>query len=278
MNRQSAHLRGVCIAAIVLWLLVNASAQLRFTAISATPEHAAMLTWASISNETYEIDEADTLETNAQGTITWNQLYTQYPSQGTNTFWLDTGNYYDVPPIVNPKYSIARFYRVVDLGPDTMSDKPRVAVAGPTNGSVVSGSLTITVTASTDQPEFSTLLYVDGQVMPTAADSTNYVENGTNYLTNTYVINTCEWFNGSHTLFATAMNASTLEGPANGAPNYTAHGVSPFVQVTFNNLVQEIAFSQPFFDPTLGQTQLVTAVFASIQIGPSRLSTHLAIR
>jgi hypothetical protein len=48
--------------------------------------------------------------------------------------------------------------------------------------------------------------------------------------------------------------------------------------VTFNNLVQEIAFSQPFFDPTLGQTQLVTAVFASIQIGPSRLSTHLAIR
>lgn len=138
-----------------------------------------------------------------------------------------------------------------------------MTVTAPTNSSVVSGSLTITVTAHTDFPTLSTLLYVDGQQMPSAIEFTNYVQNGSNYLTSTYVINTCEWFNGSHTLFATASSASTLEGPANAGPTYTGHAVSPFVQVTFNNLVTEISFSQPFFDPTLGQTQLVTAFFAS---------------
>jgi len=35
------------------------------------------------------------------------------------------------------------------------------------------------------------------------------------------------------------------------------------VRVTFNNLVMEISFTPPFFDPTLGQTQLISAAFAS---------------
>jgi hypothetical protein len=71
---------------IGLGLAATASAQLRFTGISVTPEQAIQIRWASVSNETYEIDEADTLETNAQGTITWNLLYDDYPSQGSNTF------------------------------------------------------------------------------------------------------------------------------------------------------------------------------------------------
>jgi hypothetical protein len=157
MNRQSAHLREVFIAAIGLWLAISASGQLQFTSISNTPEGTIQLTWASISHETYEIDEADTLETNAQGTLTWNELYTEYPSQGSNTFWLDTGNYISVPPIPNPKYMTNRFYRVVDLGPDTTSDEPTVSITSPASGSTVSGSLTITVAASTDQTSLSVL-------------------------------------------------------------------------------------------------------------------------
>jgi len=95
---------------------VFAQTNLQFIAITQTPEHAIQLTWASISNEVYEIDEAEALGTNADGSTTWNELYTQYPSQGTNTFWLDTGNYFDVPPIVKPEYSPARFYRITDFG------------------------------------------------------------------------------------------------------------------------------------------------------------------
>jgi hypothetical protein len=79
-----------------------------------------------------------------------------------------------------------------------------------------------------------------------------------------YVINTCEWLNGQHILFATARCTSAPEGgPVNSPAVLVGHAVSAFVPVIFNNLVTGIAFSQAFFDPTLGQTQIVTAVFAS---------------
>ena len=213
-----------------------------------TIEQAVQLTWNSVSNEVYQIDEADDLGMNADGSTTWNVLYTQYPSQGTNTFWLDTGNYMLAPPIVHPKYSPMRFYQIVDLGPDTTSDEPTVSIVTPTNGSIASGNLTITVTASTDQATVSTTLYVDGQEMPPSLDGSNYV------------INTCEWPNGTHTLFATATCESALENLTTG-PIAVGHAVSAFVPVTFNNLVTMISFSQPFFNPAAGQIQTVTAVF-----------------
>jgi hypothetical protein len=100
---------------------------LNFNGISATAEGAIRLSWNSTPHEVYEIDEANALDTNADGSTAWNQLYTEYPSQGTSTFWLDTGNCSVVPPIVHPKYSAARFYRIVDLGLDTTSDEPMVS-------------------------------------------------------------------------------------------------------------------------------------------------------
>lgn len=265
MSRKIVPSRLLFASAVVLGvgLAASAFAQLQFTGVSATPEQAIQINWASVSNETYKIDEADTLTTNAQGTITWNQLCTGYPSQGTNTFWLDTGNYNVVPAIVHPKLSPARFYRVVDLGPDSTSDEPVVSITGIPNGSVVSGNFAVTVAASTDQADIYTSLYVDGQEMPTTLSVTNAYENGTNYTTATYVINTCEWWNGQHTLFATARCTSTPQGPGQTGPMLVGHAVSPFVQVTFSNLITEIAFSQPFFDPSLGQTQAITAIFAA---------------
>jgi hypothetical protein len=257
MIRELLLFVGVC------YLTFTASAQLQFTVGSVTPEQAIQLNWASMSNETYEIDEADTLETNSQGTITWNQLYTQYPSQGTNTFWLDTGNYSVVPPIVHPKYSVARFYRIVDLGQDTTApDEPTIFITSPSSGTVASNVLSITVTAATDEPVISTKLYVDGQEMQIADTSSNYVANGTNYATATYSINTCEWWNGAHILFATAQTASVMEG-ANGTEALYGHAVSAFVPVTFSNLISSVGFSQWFFDPDSGETQQVTAVFAA---------------
>src|SRR5664280_2309534 len=97
----------------------------------------------------------------------------------------------------------------------------------------------------------STKLYVDGQQMPLS-------DNGSNY-----VINTCEWPNGSHILFATAKCASGFGDALNGPTITFGHGVSAFVPVTFSNLVTRISFSQPFFNPTAGQTQQVSAVFAA---------------
>ncbi len=143
-----------------------------------------------------------------------------------------------------------RFYRVVDQGPDTTSDKPTVSIVSPTNGFAASGSLTVTVAASTDQATLSTKLYVDGEEVPMNKDGS-------------YVINTCEWPNGSHTLFATARCTSAAEGPDDIGVVTVGHGVSPFNSVTFSNLITRISFSQPFFNPAAGQTQQVSAVFAA---------------
>ena len=239
---------------------------LQFTAVAQTDEQAIRLTWTSISNEVYEIDEADALAGNDDGSTAWNKLYDNYPSQGTNTFWLDTGNYNFSPQILHPKEMPMRFYRIVDLGADTTSDEPSITITSPTNGIAVVGELTITVVAKTDQPVLSgTKLYVDGQEMRPAVSTTNYtdVSGVTNYEVATYNINTCEWGNETHTLFATVECQSGNGDAVNSPPVATGHGVSKFVPVLFSNLVTRISFSQPSFDPSSGQTQHVSAVFAA---------------
>ena len=159
-----------------------------------------------------------------------------------------------------------RFYRIVDLGADTTSDEPNVSITSPTNGTAVTGELTITVVASTDQPVLSgTKLYVDGQEMRPAITTTNYTDGTgvTNYEVDTYNINTCEWGNETHTLFATAECESGNGDAVGSPPVATGHAVSPFVSVLFSNLITRISFSQPSFDPAAGQTQQVSAVFAA---------------
>jgi len=236
---------------------------LAFTAIRATDEGAIHLEWASQPNEVYQIQCAGTFNTNTDGTTAWQTLYDRYPSQGTNTFWLDTGNYLDDPIIPHPKYDASRFYRIVDEGADTASDSPILSINSPTNGTVVSDELTITVNAITDQGDIHTKLYVDGQEMPIRSTGTNYYDGLTNYITDTYVINTCEWGNGPHILFATAETFSTPEGGNNVAQPSIGHGVSPFIPVTFSNLITRVVFSQYFFDPDAGQTQQVSSVLAA---------------
>jgi len=158
-----------------------------------------------------------------------------------------------------------RFYRVVDLGPDTTSDEPKVVITSPTNNIAATGELTVTVAATTDQPVLTgTKLYVDGQEERPATVTTNYTDATgiTNYEVDTYTLNTCEWGNRVHTLFATAECQSGNGDAINSAPIASGHGVSPMVPVLFSNLVTLISFSQPSFDPTSGQTQQVSAVFA----------------
>ena len=240
--------------ALVLALTTNVFAQtnLQFTGVSTTDEGAIRLSWVSTNHEVYQIQCADALATNADGSTAWQILYDDYPSQGTNTFWLDTGDYIlHVPPIVHPKYSPMRFYRIVDKEADTITDET-VSIVSPTNGTLASDELIVTVVASTNHASLSTKLYVDGQEMWPTKDGSNYV------------INTCEWGNGPHILFATAECLSAPAGGPLGSPAVSVgHAVSPFVPVTFSNLVTRISFSQTSFQPSLGQTQQVSAVFAA---------------
>ncbi len=238
---------------MVITIKLSAQTNLQFTSVNVTDENAIQLHWTSQPSHIYEVDEADALIDTNTGSITWNKLYDDYPSQGTNTFWLDTGNYFNTPIIPHPKNMPMRFYRIVDTGPDGLTnDEPSVSIISPTNGFSATGSLTVTVVPYTDQAgPVSTKLYVDGQAMWPSADGSNYV------------INTCEWGNGSHILFATVECLSAPEGYFGAPAALVGHGVSSFVPVIFSNLVTRISFSQPFFQPSLGQTQQVSAVFAA---------------
>lgn len=260
--------RSIAEGALGLVLLTSSlqgQTNLNFNKIAQTSEGSIQLSWNSTPGEVYEIDEADSLIDTNTGTITWNFLYDGYPSQGTNTIWLDTGNYNLTPQILNPIYTTTRFYRIVKQTSDSTSDEPVVSINGPTNSQIVANELTITVTAQTEQPVLAgTKLYVDGQEMPMADSITNYtdVSGVTNYETATYHINTCEWINGTHLIFASAECESGYGDDADTGAIASGHGVSPFVSVLFNNLVEGIAFSEPSFDPSSGQTQEVSAYFA----------------
>jgi len=258
------------IAALLFGVLLASFSQsfgqtnLQFTAVAATDEHAIRLAWASTNGELYKIQYANAFATNSDGSTAWQTLYDDYPSQGTNTFWLDTGNYNLAPSISHPKNMPMRFYRILDKGADTLSDEPNVSVTAPTSGTAVTGELTITVAAATDQPVLSgTKLYVDGQEMQMANSTTNWNDGSTNYEMDTYNINTCEWGNETHTLFATTESESGFGDTVGAGPISTGHGVSSFVPVLFSNLITRISFSQPSFNPSSGQTQQVSAVFAA---------------
>ena len=104
------------------------------------------LSWNSTSNEIYEIDYADAITgTNLAG-LTWKILYEDYPSHGTNTFWLDTGNYFSDPVVLHPKNKPMRFYRIALTGTNGIPG-PSVVITSVTNGFAATGDLAVTVVA-----------------------------------------------------------------------------------------------------------------------------------
>ncbi|HVU27512.1 MAG TPA: DUF6345 domain-containing protein [Verrucomicrobiae bacterium] len=216
------------------------------TKVNTTPNKNIQIHWTSDTNLFYKIDAVDTLETtNPDGTLAWTNLYDDYPAQGTNTFWMDAGDYNRI----HPKDTFTRFYRVAVEGTNTPDDLT-ISVISPTNGSVVSGNITVTVSQSGSNVLNAPLLYLDGQEMNPSADGSNFV------------INTCESWNGQHTLFAVAKSQSGLESRNTFGITYNRIP-SPFVTLSFSNLISDFSFSHEFFQPSLGQTQNVSALFAA---------------
>src|SRR5438552_2772831 len=117
---------SVLITALTVLSVGVAHAQntLQFTGVKATVEKAILLYWASNTNEVYEIDYADQLNGNDDGTTAWMRFYTDYPSHGTNTFIADAGNYDITPEIPHPRLSTARFYRIMLTGTNTSPTNP----------------------------------------------------------------------------------------------------------------------------------------------------------
>jgi hypothetical protein len=238
---------AVCCAQIGLFQSeCNASTNFQVVAVTQTVEKSVTLRWNSETNALYRIDYAPSLSTSTA----WQALYNNYPSQGTNTFWTDGGNWVAVPPVDHPSNVLQRFYRIAKTG--TNISPPQVTVISPTNGAVVSGDVTVSITATGLSSIASMTLFVDGEEFDSIdGDETNLV------------INTCEWANGPHTLFAVAVDTTGVETTPSTNSVSERYAASPYVTTVFSNYVSRFWFSQPFFEPDLGQTQNISAVFTT---------------
>ena len=150
MNTIRQGAIGAAILLATFAVAANAQDTLQFTAVRVTDEGAVHLEWASQSNEVYQVQCADALAGGPDGSTVWQTLYDNYPSHGTSTFWLDTGDYLDDPVILHPKKMPMRFYRILDEGADTASGEPVIAITSPAAGAAASGDLTVIVSAATD--------------------------------------------------------------------------------------------------------------------------------
>jgi hypothetical protein len=249
--RYERILQGTIIITSLWAGSVFGSNQLQFTKVNTLPQGSIQLHWASNPNEVYEIDYATQLQDQSQGGTVWLPLYTDYPSHGTNTIVTDDGNYDLAPEIPHPRFTPYRFYRIVMTGTNTSPTNPQVTVTSPANNSTVSGDITVSVSSSSSEILSEVHLYIDGEEQWMSNDGTNFF------------INTCEWPNGPHTIFATAVSESGIQGFPYNYPITFGRAVSPYVNVTFNNLITMLDISQFFFEPSLGQTQQVTATFAA---------------
>ena len=72
--------------------------------------------WQSQPNAIYQVQYVSDLSGLVDNGVGWQTLVNNYPSQGTNTLWLDTGDCLQTPPVNHPKFDEARFYQVVCLG------------------------------------------------------------------------------------------------------------------------------------------------------------------
>lgn len=176
-----------------------------------------------------------------------------FPSQGTNTVFLDTGKYWTEPALPYPKDDLMRYYRVVQVDTNTLVP-PIVTIMNLSGGADVSGEVKVDVHVATTNSIASVNFFVDGEQL----DSVSADDNGDA----SYVINTTEWPNGSKTIFAAAeTSAGTATTGEFQSTERSGAGASTNVPVTFDNYISEWYFSLPGFDASLGETQHITAEF-----------------
>lgn len=133
--------------ALVMFGALQGQAQtnaLKFTATKATDERAIQLRWQSKTNGVYRLEFTPQLS----DTIVWDTLVDSFPSQGTNTVFLDTGKYWTEPALPHPKDDLQRFYRVVEIGANSLVP-PIVTITNLTSGTNVSGEVEIGVHIAT---------------------------------------------------------------------------------------------------------------------------------
>jgi hypothetical protein len=221
-------------------------------------DHTMKIRWNAETGAVYQVESADSLTDIGSQGFQWIIRESDCPSKGTNAEWMDVGDSQWIPRILPPRFQPMRFYRVTKIKQATLTPPPAVTLQLD-QSNVANGFITATLNltyADTNQSVSSVKLFVDGQEIYTTTDESS----------STY-INSCEWPNGQHEIYAVATTVDygeTLpdsdDETVTNAANF-AIGVSPSQSVTFSNYISEFFVSIPFFDPAVGQMQEVVATF-----------------
>jgi hypothetical protein len=261
MKGNMKIIKNLIITAILLLpfaLPVQAQTNIIIAAPVMAVDHTAKISWNAEPGAVYQIESADSLtDTGSQG-LKWIIRETDCASKGTNAEWMDVGSSQWIPRILPPRFQSARFYRVTKVKQATLTPPP-TATLQLDQSNIVNGFITATMNltyADTNQQMSSVKLFVDGQEIYNTTDESSY----------TY-INSSEWPNGPHEIYAVATTVDTGETlpdsddeTETNAANF-AIAVSPSQFVTFSNYISQFFVSTPFFDPAQGQTQEVVATF-----------------
>lgn len=219
-----------------------------FSNATADAAGAIRLQWASQSNLVYRIEYAtDLVDSNTQ----WQPLYADFPSQGTNTIWKDAGGNAEFSRVPHPNDVAQRFYRVVVAGTNSAA-QTQVNIVSPATNSILSDFITVTVSVTSSLSPQSIRLFVDGQEAATQL-----------YPETNFVINTAQFPNGAHKLFAVAEaidGAETTLEPSNMVDDFIA---SPYREVTFDNFISDFRGSALFVETADGETITFKANFAA---------------
>ena len=214
------------------------------------------LNWNAQTGAVYQIEAADSLTTPGSQGFQWIIRETDCVSKGTNAEWMDVGTAQWIPRILHPRFQPMRFYRVQKVKQATLAS-PVVSLQ-LSQSNLINGDLYATVNVSfadTNQQMSSVGVFVDGQRLYSVPSESFAV-----------FINSCEWPNGPHEIYAIATTVDSGETlPGNGeaetnAANF-AVGISSSYSVTFSNYISQFFVAVPFFIPASGQTQEVVATF-----------------
>lgn len=217
------------------------------------------LHWNAETGAVYQVESADALDADGPQGLKWLIRDSDCISKGTNAEWMDVGDSRWVPRVLHPVFQTQRFYRVQKVNQATNTPPVLSVQLSQTNG--ITGNFIVSVSVSvadTNQSLNSVSLFVDGQRLGSIPSfpSTNFG----------VWINSTEWPNGPHEIYANATIADSAETtPENDAQadptNATVYavGVSPSQLVTFSNYISQFFVATPYFQA--GQTQEVVAQF-----------------
>ena len=183
--------------------------------------------WSADTGGVYQVESADALGTQGMQGLNWVIRESDCPARGTNAEWVDFGDTRWIPRIFHPIFQPQRFYRVKKLKQAT-STPPTVALVVlqgglplPAGTNAISGNIFVAVNVTlsdTNQSLSSVRVFVDGQ-------QTHSVP----YFSSTNYINTTEWPNGIHEIYAVATTidfAETIpDSDAATATNATSFGL-----------------------------------------------------